>query len=87
MATASEVRSDIYSIIDDRFSCMHGSSYSGPDELSFYRDLNADEGIMIVLFSDLSDKFGIEINDFLEAYVPTVGTLVEYILGRVPHEG
>jgi acyl carrier protein len=86
MSTQSEVRSEIYAIIDDRFTCMDGSP-GGPDELSFRKDLHADEGIMIVLFSDLSEKFGIEIHDFLGAYVPTVGALVEYILGRVPSEG
>ncbi|MFN7901178.1 MAG: hypothetical protein ACK5N0_16235 [Synechococcaceae cyanobacterium] len=85
MATESEVRSDFYAIINHQFDCIHGP-FGDPDELRFVKDLNADEGSMILLYSELSEKFGIEIHDFFHAYVPTVGDLANFILGRVPHE-
>jgi acyl carrier protein len=85
MATESEVRSDFYAIINHQFDCIH-SPFDNPDDLRFTKDLKADEGSMILLFSELSEKFGIEINDFFHAYVPTVGDLANFILGRVPLE-
>lgn len=90
MATESQIKEKIYSVLQDHSRRFHSSLFSPTSDifnqaevLKIRQDLSLDEGDIIGLYSELSNEFNIDINDLMDAYLPTVGDLVTFILGRV----
>lgn len=90
MASQDEIMEKIYSVLSDNSCEIH--DYDSLSISQKYRkielkDLRTDLGLngddLIIIYSELSDAFGIEFGDFLDARLSTVGDMVRFVFGRV----
>jgi hypothetical protein len=89
MTTRSEVLAKFFSILRDYYHEIGSSSSSTEDRLktlknkSIIYELEVSSSEIYALYGELSDAFSIDVGDFYEFVSPTVGELVDFILGKL----
>ena len=89
MTSKSEVLTKFFSVLEDYDrKCILASS--SPEDLlrscaklTLRYDFDIPESDLYGLYGELADAFGLEPPDFFDFISPTVGDLVNFILGKV----